>query len=515
MPALQDVMQCMQTHAALLPLVRTDQRYLVHYRRGYCALFGAVVTKDAADYQEAAREFTQAWEGWPARMQTVSSGLLALVGIARIGNGASAAPPEALRVLETAAAQAECSQTALMRASFCGELVETARVWLGYEAYRADRLADALRLFQAAPGSTWSVWAAGRQAWVERRWPQSVALMQSAIDAWTKANQNSSPGTLTLFGPKPDLGRCYYELATALFRMEEYKRALVALNEALERNPSNSFAVFLRARSKDALAESGAAADYLRSAKLADQTKDGSWAVGQAYYYRGLLLYREKRYTEAVQALELAPKNGLGELSRQTVTAWTSLAEVAGGDCEKAGELTDANQELKASGFPVAEAQAFVTECQLKRATTLEQLLAVERQIGPKLTPVQNRDLRRRIGARYAEQGLAAEDRKDVNAAVAAYQKAIEYDPASGKAHFNLGAIYLESRRFQLAEEEYRTLVQTNASDYEAQYWLAESILAQPLTPERKLEACELLKQSLATNDAEQKAQSMKTATRR
>ena len=106
-----------------------------------------------------------------------------------------------------------------------------------------------------------------------------------------------------------------------------------------------------------------------------------------------------------------------------------------------------------------------------------------------------------------AVQGVTAEDRKDTRAAVAAYRKALDWDPTSGKARFNLGAIYLETKNYRLAEEQYRALVRTDPADYEAQYWLAESILAQPLSPARKNEACELLKRSLSIGDAGKKAQ--------
>jgi tetratricopeptide (TPR) repeat protein len=124
-------------------------------------------------------------------------------------------------------------------------------------------------------------------------------------------------------------------------------------------------------------------------------------------------------------------------------------------------------------------------------------------------------DLKALIANFYADQGVAAEDGKDPYAAVNAYRKALEWNPANSKARFNLGAIYIEDKRYELAEAEYRALVDADASDYEAHYWLAQSILAQHPPPDRVAAACGLLQEALAINDPDKKAQfskAMRTA---
>ena len=133
-------------------------------------------------------------------------------------------------------------------------------------------------------------------------------------------------------------------------------------------------------------------------------------------------------------------------------------------------------------------------------------------ELNPSLPPAgrldasKQRALRDKIASEYANQGVAAEDRKDPYSAVIAYRKAIEWNPNSAKARFNLGAIYIDDKRYELAEKEYRALVQADAGDYEAHYWLGQSILAQRPPPERVAEACGLLQRSLAVNDPEKKA---------
>ena len=142
------------------------------------------------------------------------------------------------------------------------------------------------------------------------------------------------------------------------------------------------------------------------------------------------------------------------------------------------------------------EAAALVVDCRLKKASGLDDYLAIEKQYAGWLDSAKLRDLRNLIASAYADQGVAAEDRKDSEAAIAAYRRSIEWNPVNPKSRFNLGAIYIEDKRYDLAEAEYRALVDTDANDYEAQYWLAQSILAQRPAPERVADACGFLRRS-------------------
>ena len=46
---------------------RVEERYLAYYRKGYCELFGALVTKDSDTFQSAAKDFTDAIANWPKK----------------------------------------------------------------------------------------------------------------------------------------------------------------------------------------------------------------------------------------------------------------------------------------------------------------------------------------------------------------------------------------------------------------------------------------------------------------
>lgn len=503
LPALQDTMMCMQAHAALLPQVPAGERYLVHYRRGYCALMGASVTRDPAEYAEAAREFASAIQTWPGRApQAVSSGLRVLNAIAVAGAGRGVLTAEAVAGLDAVVQQPDCSATAVMQPAFCQELTELARLWLGWNALQAGKLNDAAKLAAAVPSSPWMAWIAGRQAWVERRWPEALGLMDKAVQAWEAAEKSRTPRTADLLGPRPDLGRMYLELATAYYRSDQHAGVIAAHEAAVKRGAGDAYGFFMRARAREATGQTAAALeDYQRAATLAASNKDDSWAVGQAHYYRGLLLYGRRSYKQAQAEFIQAPKAGLGDIPGAEVNAWATLSAVAAGDCSKAPELLDLSVKPASKLFPAADAQSLAAACQLKQALTLDQLLEFEQKLGSKLDAAQMRQLRSRVADAYSAQGVAAEDRKDTYAAVIAYRKALEWDPSSSKARFNLGAIYLEDRKYDLAEGQYRALTQSHPDDFEAHYWLAESILAQPLNPTRKSEACELLKRSLAVSD--------------
>jgi len=224
-----------------------------------------------------------------------------------------------------------------------------------------------------------------------------------------------------------------------------------------------------------------------------------------AYYQRGLLFYQQKDYTRAEAEFSTALGARLTDAMPADVTAWRAMTVAAGGACESLDALESATKAAS-SEFPKAQAEALIFECRTAQATTLDQLIALDKLYTGRLDAAKLRLLRDKIASDYANQGVAAEDRKDPYAAVIAYRHAIEWNPNSAKARFNLAAIYIEDKRYELAEKEYRALVQADAADYEAHYWLGQSILAQRPAPDRVAEACGLLKRSLAVNDPEKKA---------
>ena len=509
-PTAQDCMECVQAHAALLPLARADQRYLVYYRRGYCALMSGAAGRVAADFQEAAGDLEHARESWPKGIP-MSAGLLSLLGVARTGT-APLAPPDPLQLFTAAVQDRSCSATALMNQSFCSDLVEVARLWLAVTASRAAKSPDAFRLFDTVSPSAWKTWALGRQAFTERRWREAASLLRQAVAEWRKAESNSSPRTVDLLGPRPDPIEAAYDWALAEFRAGNYPGTVAAAQASIDAGSKNSYTWFVRARAEDLQGQAASAVEnYATASRMATESHDTGWAVGQAQYYRGILLFRDGKYKDAAAAFAASSGAILGDVSRKDAAAWADLCALAAGDCSKAAQFEQTSAAQAASGFPVDQAQALWAGCRIQEAKTLAQLLDLERKAGRSLPAGRLKELKARIAEAYAAAGVAAEDRRDVVTAMTAYRNALDWNPSSTKARFNLGAIYLEQKNYAQAEAQYRALTEIDPADYEAQYWLAEAVLAQPRTAVRKQEACELLKRSLAIADPGKRAAFQKT----
>src|SRR2546422_423407 len=76
---------------AEVAVARAEERYLPYYRKGYCELFGALVTRDSDSFQAAAKDFMEAIANWPKKLvPRPPAGLPALVSLARLEQGRSA-----------------------------------------------------------------------------------------------------------------------------------------------------------------------------------------------------------------------------------------------------------------------------------------------------------------------------------------------------------------------------------------------------------------------------------------
>jgi hypothetical protein len=504
---------CVQSNAAALPVTKAEERYLIYYRRGYCELFGALADGASEEFQAAAKDFLEALLNWPKKAATPApGGLKALVSIAHLEQGRLAdSYPDLGRELSTLVAEPGCFDSPVMSKAFCTALIDTARTWLGWLAYRQNDFAAAVSALEPLTHGTavnpWATWVEGRLAQQQNRIAEAVALYEKTLAAWAAVAASPNPDVVALLGPKLDTGAVHYQFGLAEYTRQKYESAISHFDASLKVRPRNSYAIFLRARSKDALHLNGPAMDdYALATQTARGESDSSWNVAQAHYYRGLLLYQAKNYPGADGEFSLALAGRLGEIGRPDAAAWKAMAAAAGGGCKSIEQLESA-AGAASSQFPKAAATAMVFDCRLKQASTLDQYLALAKLYENRLDQTKFGELKARISTIYADQGIAFEDRKDPYSAVAAYRKAVEWNPGNTKARFNLGAIYIEDKRYELAEAEYRALVEADGSDLEAHYWLAASILAQHPAPERVAAACGLLQKALSIEDPEKKAQ--------
>ena len=510
-PSIQDALACSQSHQALLATPLVEQRFLAHYRKGYCELFAAVLLQDAGQFRSAAAEFGHSVADWPPRLRAINpQGVRILAAIARLEGGRNTVPGTA--ELEQVLGAGECPRTPVMNDEFCHALVDTARTWLAWLNWQKGQMDEAARWARPLPDTPWGLWIAGEEARRQNRYAEALAAFEKAIKGWSAAEASAAPNVITLLGPKPDLGRMSLQVGQTLMGIEKWEAAISSFDATLKSNRNNSLALYLRAQAKEKLGlVDPALADYGTAAAAARANDETSWSYGEAYFRRGLLYYRARNYAQAQSEFSTAQSGKSGNLNPNTVTAWRVMAEVAGGACETADGLATA---ARAAGddFPKPEAATLVLSCKLKQASTLEQLEGVERAYGSTLSPQQSAALRERISTAWADQGVAAEDRKEPARAMEAYRKAVEWNPRNSKARFNLGAIYVDGQRWPLAEVEYRRLVEADPKDYEAQFWLGRSILAQHPGPERRLEACQALNRSLAVSDGGKKAAFAKVA---
>ena len=354
-PTIQDAMSCVQSNAAAVAAVRTEERYLFQFRKGYCELFGAVVTGTSDGFRAAAADFTDAVFSWP--LKTVPgppSALPALISIAHLEQGRMVdSYPDLARELESILAVSGCPATPIMSPAFCSDLLATAKVWLGWLAYRKGDLAKAAQGFAVYPGDPWSLWMAGRIAQQRKQLTEASSLYQKALDGWAASEKSPNPDVVTLLGPKPDPIAVYFQLGQIDYEAGRYASAIPRFDAVIKATPKNSYAIFLRARSKDALQQYAAALDdYVLAVQTATTYTDGSWNIGQAYYYRGPPVLPAEgfhpRRVGASNALAAAPK----EIPATDVTAWRAMAVVSGSDCGTSIDVLESAAQASSDQFP-------------------------------------------------------------------------------------------------------------------------------------------------------------------
>src|ERR1035441_10697811 len=71
-PRIPESQTCVQSQAAALAVSLPEDRSLLYYRKGYCAIAGAAASQDPLQFQAAAEDFDKAVEAWPERARKTS-----------------------------------------------------------------------------------------------------------------------------------------------------------------------------------------------------------------------------------------------------------------------------------------------------------------------------------------------------------------------------------------------------------------------------------------------------------
>jgi tetratricopeptide (TPR) repeat protein len=365
-PALRDTNACIQSVAAMIPVATPEELPLYHFQKGWCTLAMATITKENGSYQQAATEFDQAGAAWAGRnaaftkkkapTEPAPSVFPVLAAVARLNSGAT----EAKEV--GAAVAAHSCPFSVVPPQRCEPILQAGRQWLGYLDLRRDDLDAAARDFPASAAG-WTNWVAGKQAFRDRKYPDAAADYRRAVDAFdAQANAAVRP-LLDRIAPPMDLSAANAELAGAQLLAGDTKTAIATLNRALQIDPANARALFLRGRARDVAGQADAAvADYSLAARsaLAQGSDD---AFGESHLYRGISFYRRKDYQKAEDEFSDALNFELPASMRADAVAWRRLAAVASGSCEAGRKYLEEALPTVSPFFPREEARATMASC--------------------------------------------------------------------------------------------------------------------------------------------------------
>ena len=376
-PSLADAQQCVQSEAALLPVAPLEEAPLVHYRKGYCMLAGALITGNTGEFAQAGREFDASLEAWAARPHSAgrnapaevpSPGLRVLASIARLKAGRDSIGVDRERVALAQVWEDSGCPSGVMPLNLCRQVLEDGRRWLGWIAFERNNLPEAAKDFSGPGAEAWSAWVAGRSAAERKQYVEAAAGYRKALDLWT-ATPGQPPSLAQRLIPQPELAPDYEDLGGAQILAGDPVAAIASLDEAVKLNPSNAHAIYLRGRAKE-LAGRGeeALADYSLASRTAfANAKD--LASGEAHLYRGIMLYRRQEYARAEDEFSSALNFAIQAPLREDAVAWRHLAAVASGACGSGPNLDRAM--ISASPyFPRDEARSAMNSCQAAMPAT-------------------------------------------------------------------------------------------------------------------------------------------------
>ena len=366
-PMLRDATACIQSEAALVPVAPAEDQPIVHFRKGYCMLANAGITADPAAWQGAAAEFDRAIAAWPMRvaallrkklpMEPVSSAVRVLAQVARLKANDGTADSAALGT----AIDARACPAGVMAPWLCEEILGMGRQWQGWLALRAGDLDAAARDFTGTAG--WNSWVSGRKAFRSARYAQAAADDQSAIADWSAARRQEPIPMLARIAPPTDLSAAYTELGGAQLLAGNPTAAILSLTQAVKERSANAQALYLRGRAQEIAGRTDAAqSDYSLASRVAFANAT-DLATGEAHLYRGILLYRRARYSEAEDEFSSALSFEIAAPMRADAGAWRRLAAVKTGACEASRAALEQALPTVSPYFPKDEARNAMAAC--------------------------------------------------------------------------------------------------------------------------------------------------------
>jgi tetratricopeptide (TPR) repeat protein len=375
-PRLVDAKACVQSQAAVLPVSLPEQKSLIGYRKGYCALTAALITGERRGFEEAARTFERAVADWPQPSgkdkvaEPVSSGLRMLAAVARLQAGASPEEMDRLRPEMAAAAEHEVCAVGIMPRRACHAFVDNGRLWLGWMAFQARRLDDAGRYFERFPESGWRAWLAGRRFFERGYYPLAAKAYRQAVDIWASDQRNPAPPLEKRLEPKFDTASAFAQLGEAQLLAGDLAAAMASFDSSLKAQAANPRVLYLRARAKEL---SGLKEPALADLNLASRSAFAEAAEtpeGEAHLYRGIWHFRRSEFTRAEDEFSNALNVEMPDKLRPDAVAWRSMAAVAAGTCAASRETLENTLPSVSPVFPKDEAGALIEGCRAQSKVT-------------------------------------------------------------------------------------------------------------------------------------------------
>jgi hypothetical protein len=216
-PQLHDANVCVQSQASVIPVATPEEAPIFQFRKGFCTLAAATITKEVNGYLPAAGGYDQASAAWTGRNallakkrppEPLPSVIPVLASIARLKAGKGDA-----KAIEAAVASPVCSE-AVSTQQTCESILLAGREWIGWSSLLREDIFTAARQFPST-STGWTNWVGAKRAFEDRKFSDSAAAYRRAIDAWESRAKSTTTPFRERLGPPVDLSVAYSELGGA------------------------------------------------------------------------------------------------------------------------------------------------------------------------------------------------------------------------------------------------------------------------------------------------------------
>jgi tetratricopeptide (TPR) repeat protein len=371
-PQPRDTAACVQSQAAVLPVAAAEERPLILFRKGYCALAEAAVDRDASQFAAAAVSFEEAIEAWPARAafaakqklppSPIPSPLRVFAAVARLEQNAPVGVIDTHEAQLADAVDRPACDSAVAAVSSCQAAVQLGNLWLGWVAVQRGDSAAAARRFAGAESTGWPQWLEGQEAFRSGDYAKAASRYGAAVDVWRKEQREPVLPVIRRLTPSPNMAATLTAFGEAQL-LSGNPAAAETLDAAVKADPSKARVIYLRARAKEAAGHAEAAlADFNLASRTAFAAAAGR-SSGEAHLYQGILLFERKDWPRAEDEFTDALNFDIPASMKSDAAAWRHMAAVASGSCGASREYLEHSLATVSPDFPKDDARSALAAC--------------------------------------------------------------------------------------------------------------------------------------------------------